>query len=166
MRLKICGRFEVPEFAGQGFTHMVSIGDSNGYFDGLRLPEIDEDNYLILRFTDTDDPNHSDAPSLEQMEGLRFWLNRQKSVDRLLVHCAGGISRSPAVALLSMCYFLPDGDPLIHMVHVEQSAECSYVWPNLLVVELGDRMLERNGKIVAAVQEWKKKKDQPSPEFW
>ena len=102
MKLKICGRFEVPEFTGQGFSHMISIGDSNDYFDGLRLPEVEEKKHLILQFTDTEDPSHSDAPSLKRLLTLLSWLREQSSLGGLLVRCAGGISRSPAVALLSM----------------------------------------------------------------
>jgi predicted protein tyrosine phosphatase len=165
MKLKICGRFEVPDFANQGYTHMISIGDSNDYFDGLRLPEIVEDNYLILKFTDTEDVAHRDAPSFERMENLRVWLHRQSSVEGLLVHCAGGISRSPAVALLSMCHFFPEEDPLVHMHQVARSAQCSYVWPNQRVIELGDQLLERNGQVVAAVDEWKREKDQDAVQF-
>ena len=165
MMLKICGRYEVPEFASQGFTHMISIGDSNDYFDGLRLPAIEEGRHLILKFTDTEDSNHPDAPSHERMEDFRSWLHRQKTVDGLLVHCAGGISRSPAVALLSMCHFFPEADPLDHMRRVAESAQCSYIWPNQLVVEIGDQLLRRDGQIVAGLREWKKENDQDPVQF-
>jgi len=43
MKLKICGRFEVPEFSGLGFSHMISLGDSNDFFDDLRLTDIIEE---------------------------------------------------------------------------------------------------------------------------
>jgi len=45
-RLKICGRFETPQFIGCGFSHMISIGDHDDIFDGLRLPEIAEEYHL------------------------------------------------------------------------------------------------------------------------
>ena len=163
MKLKVCGRFEVPDFAGQGYTHMISIGDSNDYFDGLRLPDIAGDDYLVLKFTDTTDPDHPDAPSVEGLAVLRTWLAQRTGVEGLLVHCAGGISRSPAVALLALAHFFPEDDPFEQMRHVARSAECSYVWPNQRLIEIGDGLLDRNGRIVQGVLDWKEERRNQDP---
>ena len=49
----------------------------------------------------------------------------------------------------------PDRSPYDQMTKVGEAAECSYIWPNPLVVEIGDRMLGRRGDIVAGVNRWR-----------
>ena len=154
MRLKVCGAHEVGQFEAAGFSHMVSVGDWDDHFDGLRLPEIPEEGHLILKFTDTQHTSHSDAPTEEKIAPLFEWLGGQV-VTGLLVHCAAGISRSPAVAVLSLCALFPEQDPYALMVKVGEAAECSCVWPNPLVVEIGDQILARDGEIVAGVDRWR-----------
>jgi predicted protein tyrosine phosphatase len=41
------------------------------------------------------------------------------------------------------------------MRQVAASAVLSYIWPNELVISLGDRLLRRDGAIMAAVDDWK-----------
>ena len=72
--MKICGANEVSQFEGAGITHMISVGDWDDHFDGLRLAEIPEDNHLILKFTDTQHASHADAPTKEKITPLFEWL--------------------------------------------------------------------------------------------
>ena len=163
-RLRVCGRFETPQFVDCGYSHMISIGDHDDFFDGLRLPEIPPENHLCLRFTDTEETAHPDAPTLVGVAPLFEWLG-VASVSGLLVHCAAGISRSPAVALLSLCALVPEGAPSEHMNTVVASSECGYIWPNRLVVELGDSLLQTNGGILAALDDWRNAQDDQRIEF-
>ena len=163
-RLKVCGRFETPQFAERGYTHMVSIGDSDDFFEGLRLPEIAPANHLCLRFTDTEDASHPDAPKSTAISPLFDWLSG-KRIGGLLVHCAAGISRSPAIALLAACHLDSETDPLEHMGSVAKASECSYIWPNRLVVVLGDSLLKRGGAVVRALEEWRRSQDDQPIEF-
>ena len=41
------------------------------------------------------------------------------------------------------------------MCMVADRAVAKYIWPNPLVVELGDRILQRNGEIVSGVNKWR-----------
>ena len=157
MKLKICGAHEIAQFRGMGFTHMISIGDWDDSFDGLRLPEISADRHLCLRFTDTEVAIYPDAPTDEKVAPLFEWLS-QHDVSGLLVHCSAGISRSPAVAVLSLSATMPDRSPYEHMNSVIEAAESSYIWPNPLVIEIGDRLLKRGGEIVAGVDRWRSRK--------
>ena len=154
-RLKICGRDQIPRFANRGFTHMISIGESDGVLDGLRLPEIAEEHHLCLRFKDTSDPDHPDAPLHENLSPLFGWLRGVEVVRGLLVHCTAGVSRSPAVAVIALCAMEPHRDPDVHMALVEASTESKRIWPNSLVVQTGDQLLAREGAIIASVEKWK-----------
>jgi len=141
---------------------MISIGDPEDRFDDLRLSEIGEDAHLCLKFADTELATHRSSPTREKLAVLIPWLDAQPKIEKLLVHCAAGISRSPAVALLSLCHLDPQTEPRKHMDTVAASSECTYIWPNLLVVELGDALLGKSGTIVKAVDDWRsEQEDQP-----
>ena len=152
--LQICGRPETREFLDSGFSHMISIGDEDDVFEGLRLPGIQRENHLCLRFSDTEDSARSDAPTAAVIAPLFDWLSASR-VDRLLIHCTAGIGRSPAVALLSLSALDSGTSPSSHMDYVAESARCDYIWPNRLVVEVGDSILGREGEIVGALEQWR-----------
>jgi hypothetical protein len=66
----------------------------------------------------------------------------------LLVHCCAGVSRSAAAAALILMQANPEwpASAALDMV----AAIRPRAWPNLLILELGDALLGRNGEIVAA----------------
>jgi predicted protein tyrosine phosphatase len=69
--------------------------------------------------------------------------------DHLLVHCHAGVSRSTAAMTLILAQARPDSaaeEVMAEVVRIRKPA-----WPNLRMIELGDRMLGRDGALVAAV---------------
>lgn len=68
----------------------------------------------------------------------------------LLIHCWMGVSRSPAAALIAALAVRPDlGDEML----VERLRRASpQVTPNTRLVAFGDAMLERGGRLIAAVK--------------
>ena len=65
------------------------------------------------------------------------------------MHCHAGVSRSTAAATLIMMQANPEwsaSDALEAVAALRPRA-----WPNLLILELGEALLRRNGEIVAAV---------------
>ncbi|MEM7014063.1 MAG: hypothetical protein AAF585_21600 [Verrucomicrobiota bacterium] len=158
----VCGQFELSDFDSCGVTHLISIGDSDDDFGFIRFAA---DDHLCLRFTDTSDPTHDDAPTAASLKPLLQWAERVGD-GQALIHCAGGISRSPAVALLALCATDPDTNPQNHMESVTAVAKLSYIWPNELVIEIGDDLLNRNGEIVAGVDRWRAEQGSiPNPFF-
>ena len=156
--LKICGRLETGQFIDEGFSHIVSIGDHDDLFDDIQLPKVRPKNHLCLRFSDTEDSSRSDAPTSADLGTLFEWL-AGRHIERLLVHCTAGIGRSPAVALLSLSALNSEESPSIHMARVAESSECAYIWPNRLIVELGDQFLGKQGRILAALDAWRREKE-------
>jgi predicted protein tyrosine phosphatase len=154
-KLKICGRHELDQFESAGFSHMISIGDSDDYFDDLRLPGITDKTHLILKFSDVHDISHPDAPTTENLSPLFSWLEDKPEIPSLLVHCAAGIGRSPAVALLSLCFLYPKDTAQSHMDTVASAAESYHIMPNVLVVAVGESILDRENDISSVVNEWR-----------
>jgi predicted protein tyrosine phosphatase len=66
----------------------------------------------------------------------------------LLVHCVAGISRSTAAMAMILAQALPDRaeTEVVALVHgIREKA-----WPNLRMIEFGDALLGRNGRLIAA----------------
>ncbi|WP_411034996.1 tyrosine phosphatase family protein [Shinella sp. BYT-45] len=68
----------------------------------------------------------------------------------LLVHCQMGVSRSPAAALLAALAVEPDQDE--HDLAQRLRRASAQATPNARLIEIGDHMLGRNGRLVAAVK--------------
>lgn len=68
----------------------------------------------------------------------------------LLVHCWMGISRSPAAAVIAALAVEPDQDETDLARRLR--AASAYVTPNSRLIEIGDHLLSRNGRLVAAIK--------------
>ena len=108
---------------------------------------------LELRFNDIieDEPGLL-APRPEHVEQIlafgRDLLADPAGKPDLLVHCHAGVSRSTASVLLMMAQALPDLPPAelaARLLAVRERA-----WPNLRMVEFGDRLLGRGGALAEA----------------
>jgi predicted protein tyrosine phosphatase len=68
----------------------------------------------------------------------------------LLIHCWMGVSRSPAAALIASLAIQPDDDDVELAARLRRASP--YATPNTRLVEIGDSLLGRNGRLVAAVK--------------
>ena len=68
----------------------------------------------------------------------------------LLVHCMMGVSRSPAAALIAALAVAPDQDE--HALSQRLRRASAQATPNARLIEIGDHVLERGGRLVAAVK--------------
>ena len=67
----------------------------------------------------------------------------------LLIHCYAGISRSTAAAYIAACALAPERDEA-EIARALRAASPSAT-PNALFVEIADRLLERGGRMSAAI---------------
>jgi predicted protein tyrosine phosphatase len=150
-RITICGILELGEHSAAGVTHVLSILGPNGA-DPPEFAEFAPHRRLDLRFHDVIEtlpdqigPTRTDVERL-----LVFGREVGETPDaHLLVHCHAGVSRSTAAATLIMMQANPEwsaSDALEAVAALRPRA-----WPNLLILELGEALLRRNGEIVAAV---------------
>jgi predicted protein tyrosine phosphatase len=110
---------------------------------------------LLLRFHDVIDQGPTDwmaAPASDQVAAI-LQFGRSLPIDRpvrLLVHCHAGVSRSTASAILLLAQrdaARDAGDIVDEIVRRRPQA-----WPNLRIIEIGDRLLGRGGALVEAAR--------------
>lgn len=68
----------------------------------------------------------------------------------LLIHCWMGISRSPAAAIVAALALYPDQDETV-LAHRLRTVS-PYATPNARIIEIGDRVLGRQGRLVSAIK--------------
>lgn len=132
-----------------GAREMVSLlGRSHAFH---RPGVIDGRRHLVLDMNDiaveTDGLIMPQDAHVERLFGFaRAWDRRAP----LLVHCWMGISRSPAAALLCALAVDPaqDDDALARRMRDASP----FSTPNARLVEIGDRLLGRGGRLVRAVR--------------
>src|SRR3569833_685870 len=155
-KITICGIEELIAHSDAKVTHVLSILDP-------AMPEPDafgaygEHARLELRFHDVIEENVAgyDSPQPHHIEALlefgRDLIALPPGEGHLLVHCHMGISRSTAAALLLLAEATPERpakEKMAEIAHVRDKA-----WPNLRMVEIGDRMLGLKGDLVRAVRD-------------
>ena len=87
----------------------------------------------------------AEAHLAEVLAFVRAWDRRQP----LLIHCYAGVSRSTAAAYVSACALREDFDEAALAQTLR--ARSPTATPNAMMVALGDRLLRRQGRMVAAV---------------
>jgi predicted protein tyrosine phosphatase len=106
---------------------------------------------LNLRFHDVIEPvAERNPPTRADVERLLAFGREVGEVPEahLLVHCHAGISRSTAAAALILMQANPHWPASAALEAI--AATRPRAWPNLLILELGDALLGRNGEIAAA----------------
>jgi len=135
--------------AGTGARHVVSlIGDEA---DIERPTAIVAENYLRLRLHDISSPlDGYIMPEEEHVADLLQFVRRWDRQAPLVVHCYAGISRSTASAFASVCALNPHRDEKGIALALRRASPTAT--PNIRIVSLADRLLGRDGRMVAAIE--------------
>jgi predicted protein tyrosine phosphatase len=137
---------------------LISIRQGNAAAP-LDTPDFAPERVLHLRFDDLWLPHSSGMlfpdqvfPSQAHVVDALLWARQMRqtlgSTMTLAVHCHAGISRSSAIglAILADCYG-DDSRAVKTLIDDNPS-----IWPNPLIVAWADRLLLRNGALIAAVK--------------
>jgi predicted protein tyrosine phosphatase len=132
-----------------GARHLVSlIGDEAGVY---RPSGIRPENHLWLRLHDIAAPLDGHiAPDEAHVAELLSFVRRWDRCAPLVVHCFAGISRSTASAYASVCALSPHRDEESVAQALRRASPTAT--PNIRIVSLADRLLERKGRMIAAVE--------------
>ena len=145
----VCSLHAVRELDVSTYDGIITIEDTT-----IREPfrvQTDEPKQLILRFDDINKP--MDDYVIPQMSHIKRALEFADKIEdgSLLVHCHAGISRSSAIALAVIAKKLGSGkeeEAVNTLEHINPNCR-----PNKSIVEMIDELLERDGKLIKAVQD-------------
>jgi len=132
-----------------GARHVVSlIGDDISI---ERPSRIVAENYLRLRLHDISSPLEGYVlPDERHVADLLTFVRQWDRRSPMVVHCYAGISRSTASAFASVCALNPHRDENTIALALRRASPTAT--PNIRIVALADRLLGRNGRMVAAVE--------------
>jgi predicted protein tyrosine phosphatase len=116
-----------------------------------RPPTIPAENHLLLDMDDiTDHIEGYVAPAEAHVNDLLRFVRAWDRAAPLVVHCYAGISRSTAGAFVTACALNPNRDEAVIARAIREASPTAT--PNPRIVALADRVLGRNGRMVAAIR--------------
>jgi predicted protein tyrosine phosphatase len=116
-----------------------------------RPPTIEHADHLLLRLDDISEPIYGyTVPGEEHVAELLTFVRSWDRAAPLVIHCYAGVSRSTAGAFVSACALNPRRPETEIARDIRRLSPTAT--PNILIVTLADRMLGREGRMVAAVE--------------
>jgi predicted protein tyrosine phosphatase len=118
----------------------------------VRRPDsIAAENHLLLDMDDiVEEIDGYVPPTEEHVEKLIDFVMRWDRNAPIVVHCYAGISRSTAGAFIAACALNPKRDEATIAKYIRDSSPTAI--PNMRLVRLADKILNRQGRMVKAVQ--------------
>ena len=153
--LTVCGVDEIAAQRDRAVTHVLSLLDP-GWPEITSFADFAEHRRAIMHFHDIiDEAPDKSAPTKADVEkilafGADLAAERDtRTAGHLLVHCQMGISRSAAAMLMLLAQVHPDETEANLYARLRDIRP--QAWPNSRMVGFADELLERNGKLVAAL---------------
>lgn len=147
--IHVCSLARLEEtVARTGARRVVSLVNAG---TPMRLPaSIRHDDHLFLAMNDIVEATPGMTPPGEaHLSAYLEWLADWDRADPLVVHCFAGISRSTAAAYVAVCALDPSRDEEELAWTLRERAPSAT--PNRLIVEIADRVLGRDGRMVRAI---------------
>ncbi|MGB8014936.1 MAG: protein-tyrosine phosphatase family protein, partial [Pseudolabrys sp.] len=115
-----------------------------------RPAHIAPENHLVLAVDDITAPMDGyTAPAHEHVQRLIDFVTAWDRKAPMVVHCFAGISRSTAGAYVAACALNPNGDEMQIAWDIRRASRTAQ--PNARIVSIADRLLERDGRMVRAI---------------
>ncbi|WP_275790026.1 tyrosine phosphatase family protein [Pararhizobium gei] len=113
---------------------------------------IDPLRHLLLGMNDISFPGRDGlvAPQEAHVTDIIGFARQWDGTAPLLIHCWMGVSRSPAAALIATLAVEPDQDE-VELARRLRTAS-AYVTPNARLIDIGDNLLSRGGRLRAAIK--------------
>ena len=109
------------------------------------------DNHLLLAVDDISIPLEGHTiPATEHVQALIRFVQGWDRAAPLVIHCFAGISRSTAGAFVTVCALNPRRDE-VEIAKALRAASPTAT-PNARIVEIGDQLLGRSGRMQAAIE--------------
>jgi predicted protein tyrosine phosphatase len=142
--LHVCPLSRLPEtVAATGASHVLTLVNVGTPLERPAL--IDAENHAVIGVSDIAEPRDGHVlPADEHVAGILAFARAWPRDKPLVIHCYAGISRSTAAAYIAACALAPERDE-------GAIADAPSATPNPLFVAIADRMLDRDGRMVAAI---------------
>src|SRR5580704_12505298 len=148
--IHVCSLARLHEtVADAGARHVVSlIGDEGNV---VRPQAVAPENHLWLRLHDISAPlDGYIMPGEEHVADLIRFVRGWDRRTPMVVHCYMGISRSTASAYASVCALNPERSEADIAQSLREASPTAT--PNIRIVSLADKLLGRQGRMIAAVE--------------
>ncbi|HRE21554.1 MAG TPA: protein tyrosine phosphatase [Rhabdaerophilum sp.] len=149
-RIHVCSlRTLHPTVASTGARQVLTLIKNTGQVE--RPASVTADRHLALDFSDIVAAREGEVlASSTQVEALVDFVRRWDRKAPLVVHCYAGVSRSTAGAFISACALRPDRAEEEWATELRLASPTAT--PNLPLVTLADRLLDRRGRMIAAIE--------------
>lgn len=147
--IHVCPLSRLPEtVAATGASHLLTLVNVGTPME--RPAPIDAGNHATVGVSDIAAPMDGHVlPAEEHVAAILAFVRGWPRERPLVIHCYAGISRSTAAAYIAACALAPERDEAA--VADALRAASPSATPNRLFVEIADRMLGRDGRMVAAI---------------
>jgi len=116
-----------------------------------RPPHIAPENHLVLAVDDITMPVEGyTVPGEEHVRRLINFVGQWDRTTPMVMHCFAGISRSTAAAYTAACALNPQRDEMQIAWEVRRASRTAQ--PNVRIVSIADRLLQRDGRMVRAIE--------------
>lgn len=132
-----------------GVGHLVTLINDDTL---VQTPAaIEPDRHLRLAMNDISVPQPGLVPPNDDhvAELIDFAVTWDRQAP-MLIHCWAGISRSTAAAFITLCALNPEADE--RGIAEDLRSASPTATPNIRLVEIGDRTLGREGRMVSAIE--------------
>ncbi|MFZ0609110.1 MAG: protein tyrosine phosphatase [Xanthobacteraceae bacterium] len=148
--IHVCSLARLQETVDEtGARHVVSLLGDEASIE--RPNGIAPENHLWLRLHDIAAPlDGYIAPAEQHVTGLLDFVRGWDRRAPLVVHCFAGISRSTASAFAAVCALNPVRTEASIAQALRRASPTAT--PNIRIVSLADRLLGRDGRMIAAVE--------------
>ena len=144
----ICSLAELPHLASRVRpTHVISLLGDDPF--PPTPASVAADGHLKLQVHDINEPARGFiAPGANHIECLIDFADLWRRSGPMIIHCYAGVSRSTAAALTILCRTNRGREA--EAVRVLR-AKAPHAYPNRRMVDLADRALNCDGRLIAAV---------------
>lgn len=131
-----------------GASHLVTL---LGAMSVRRPVGIARERHLRLNLHDIAEPVPGQRlPDAEHVAAFLKFVRGWDQTRPIVIHCFAGISRSTAGAFIAFCALRPEREEAA--IARELRSASPSAMPNRRLVALGDGLLERQGRMIAAVE--------------
>ena len=139
-----------PPLPCSGASHLVTL--INMDTPVARPDTIPPENHLFIGINDIVEPMEGLVLAADDhVSALIDFVESWDQTRPLVIHCFAGISRSTAAAFIALCVARPTRDERAIAQALRQASPKAT--PNARLVAIADRLLDRDGRMIAAIEE-------------